>query len=45
MRLRLAAAACAGIVLVGIVHAPVLPVMLGASVAYAWLRWRAVTTR
>jgi hypothetical protein len=45
MRLRLGAAACAAIVLVCIVGAPVLPVMIGASVAYTWLLWRAIATR
>ena len=45
MRLRLGAAACAAIVLVGIVGAPVLPVMIGAWVAYACLLRRAVSTR
>ena len=45
MRLRLGAAACAAIVLVGILGAPVLPVMIGTSVGYAWLLWRAGSTR
>ena len=45
MRLRLGAAGCAAIVLIGIVGAPVLPVMIGASVAYAWLLRRAVSAR
>jgi len=45
MRLRLGAAACVAIVLVGITGAPVLPVMIGASVAYAWLVLRVLATR
>jgi hypothetical protein len=45
LRIRLAGAACAAIVLVGVVGAPVLPVMIGASVAYMWLLWRAASTR
>jgi hypothetical protein len=45
MRLRLAAATCAGIVMIGIVGAPALPVMVGATIAYAWLLWRAATSR
>jgi hypothetical protein len=45
MRFRVGAAACAGIVLVGIMGAPLLPVMLGASLAYAWLVWKAVSRR
>jgi len=40
MRLRLGAATAAAVVLVGIVGAPVLPVMIGATVAYALLLWR-----
>jgi hypothetical protein len=40
MRLRLAAVAGTAIVLIGILRAPVLPVMIGASLAYAWLLWR-----
>ncbi len=45
MRLRLGAAAGAAIVLVGVVGAPTLPVMIGATLAYAWLLWRAVGAR
>ena len=45
MRLRMAAAATAAIVLVGLLKAPVIPVMIGLSVAYGWLVWRAVATR
>src|SRR5207253_8515282 len=45
MRLRLGAAAGAAIVLVGILGSPTLPVMIGATLAYAWLLWRAVGAR
>ncbi len=45
MKLRLGAAACAAVVLVGVMGAPVLPVMIGATAAYAWLLWRAIATR
>jgi hypothetical protein len=45
MRIRLAAALSAAIMLVGVVGAPALPVMLGATVAYGWLLWRAVASR
>ena len=45
MRLRLGAATCAAIVLVGVMGAPVLPVMIGATAAYAWLLWRASSAR
>jgi hypothetical protein len=45
MRFRLGAGAIAAIVLVGLVGAPVLPVMIGATAAYAWLLWKAVATR
>jgi hypothetical protein len=45
MRTRLAAALCAAIVLVGVVGAPAVPVMIGATVAYGWLLWRAVASR
>jgi len=45
MRVRLAAATCAAIVLIGILGAPALPVMIGATGAYALLIWRAVATR
>jgi hypothetical protein len=45
MRTRLAAAASAAIVLVFLIGAPVVPVMLGAALAYGWLLWRAVATR
>jgi hypothetical protein len=45
MRLRLGAAVSAAIVLVGVVGAPALPVMIGATLAYAWLLWRAVGAR
>ena len=40
MRVRLAAVISAVIVLVGLFGAPVVPVMVGATVAYAWLLWR-----
>ena len=42
MRLRLAAAASAAIVMVGLLGAPVLPVMIGATVAYVLLLWRSL---
>jgi len=42
MRLRLAAAASAAIVMVGVLGAPVLPVMVGATAAYVWLIWRSL---
>jgi hypothetical protein len=45
MRLPLGAAVSAAIVLVGVVGAPTLPVMIGATLAYAWLLWRAVGAR
>ena len=45
MRFRLGAGAITAIVLVGLVGAPVLPVMIGATAAYAWLLWKAVATR
>lgn len=45
MRTRLAAALSAAIVLVGVVGAPGVPVMIGATVAYGWLLWRAVASR
>ena len=40
MRLRIAAVVGTAFVLVGMLGAPTLPVMIGASVAYAWLLWR-----
>jgi len=40
MRLRLGATVSAAIVLVGVLGAPVVPVMVGATAAYAWLLWR-----
>jgi hypothetical protein len=45
MNIRLAAALSAAIVLIGVVGAPVVPVMIGATVAYGWLLWRAVASR
>jgi len=45
MRLRLGAAAMVALVLIGVLGAPALPVMIGATVAYAWLLWRSVATR
>ena len=45
MRTRLAAALSAAIVLVAVVGAPAAPVMIGATVAYGWLLWRAVASR
>lgn len=40
VRLRLAAVTTAMVVLIGLVGAPVVPVMIGATAAYAWLLWR-----
>jgi hypothetical protein len=45
MRLRIAAVVTTAVVLVGIMGAPVLPVMIGASLAYGWLLWRSHATR
>jgi len=45
VRLRLGAALCAAIVLVVMVGAPAVPVMIGATAAYAWLLWRATASR
>ena len=45
MRVRIAATTCAVIVAVGILHAPMVPVLLGATGAYAWLLWRAIAAR
>jgi len=45
MRLRLGAAAAAAILLVGVLGAPPLSVMIGATAAYAWLLWRSVASR
>ncbi len=45
MKLRIGAVVTAVIVLVGIARAPVLPVMIGATIAYAFLLWRAAPTR
>ena len=45
MKLRLGAVVCATIVLVGVFGAPVLPVMIGATAAYAWLLWTAASSR
>jgi hypothetical protein len=41
MKTRLAAALSAVIVLVGIIGAPVLPVMIGTALTYGWLVWKA----
>ena len=45
MRIRLAATTCTAIVLIGILGAPAVPVMIGATGAYAWLVWRGVAAR
>ena len=45
MRVTLAATTSAVIVLVGLLGAPALPVMIGATGTWAWLVWRAVATR
>ena len=44
-RERIAAALTAAIVLIGIVDAPVMPVMIGAGIAYGLSLWRAVASR
>jgi len=45
MRSRLAAVVVVSVLLVGYVGAPVLPVMVGATLAYAWLLWRSLAQR
>ncbi len=45
MRSRLAAVVIASVLLVAYVRAPVLPVMVGATLAYAWLLWRSLAQR
>ena len=45
MRSRLAAVTLASVLLVGYIGAPVMPVMVGATLAYAWLLWRSLTQR
>jgi len=45
MRVRMAAAASAAIILVGLLGAPVVPVMIGTTIAYAWLVGRSVAAR
>lgn len=45
MRLRMAAAASTAIVLVGLLGAPVLPVMIGTAIAYVLLIGRSVAAR
>ena len=45
MRSRLAAVVIASVLLVPYVRAPVLPVMVGATLAYAWLLWRSLAQR
>jgi hypothetical protein len=40
MRLGITAVTSTAIVLVGMLGAPALPVMIGASLAYGWLLWR-----
>jgi uncharacterized membrane protein len=45
MRLRFAAATITSILLVAYGHAPVVPVVVGASLAYAWLLWRSLAHR
>ena len=42
--LVVAAAITAVIMLVGFVHAPVMPVVTGAAIACAWTLWRASGT-
>lgn len=45
MRVRLAAAASTAIILVGLLGAPVLPVMIGTTIAYVLLIGRSVVAR
>ena len=45
MRSRLTAVVVTSVLLVTYVGAPVLPVMLGATLAYAWLLWRSLAQR
>ena len=40
MRITLAAGLLSAITLVGLLHAPVVPVVIGAVGACAWLSWR-----
>lgn len=42
MRSRLAAVVVVSVLLVWYVDAPVVPVMMGAALAYAWLLWRSL---
>ena len=45
MKSRLAAVMVTSIVLVAYVGAPVVPVMVGSALAYAWLIWRSLAQR
>ena len=45
MKSRLAAVVVTSVVLVAYVGAPVLPVMIGSVLAYAWLIWRSLAQR
>jgi hypothetical protein len=45
MRSRLAAVMVVSVLLVGYVGAPVMPVMVGSVLAYAWLIWRSLARR
>jgi len=45
MKSRLAAVVVASVLLVGYVGAPVMPVMVGSTFAYAWLLWRSWAQR
>ena len=45
MRSRLAAVVVTSVLLVAYVGAPVVPVMVGATLAYAWLLWRFLARR
>ena len=45
MRIRMAAALTAVVVMVGLLGAPVMPVMLGATAAYVWLLGRSFASR
>jgi hypothetical protein len=45
MRSRLAAVVVVSVVLVWYVGAPVVPVMVGSALTYAWLLWRSLAQR
>ena len=45
MKSRLAAVVVTSVLLVAYVGAPVVPVMIGSALAYAWLLWRSLAQR